>query len=388
VSDVNRRDALKIIAATGATGAAGSVALAGCTTHANQQKESNVKAAAPKGADAILSTIRLGFPWQTPDPFLFCVHHDDRYPAGNEVMGPDASLAGRNIGQDFEGKDGWRMYHGEQVPGFPQHPHRGFETVTVVRRGLLDHSDSLGAGARYGGGDVQWLTAGRGILHAEMFPLLNRAQPNPLELFQIWLNLPAVDKMVDPYFSMLWNHMIPRAITHDDAGRATEVTVVAGHYAASKTATPPPPPNSWAARAEADVAIWTIKMAASATWTLPAAKAGTNRTLYFFQGSKLRAGGRDIAPSHGMELRGDAEVSLEAGPDEVELLLLQGRPIGEPVMQYGPFVMNTEAEIRQAFADYQRTRFGGWPWKSDEPVHPRDQGRFARHTDGRMEQPG
>ena len=378
MSDVNRRDALKIIAATGA---------AGCTPHANQQKESHVKTAGPKGGDAILSTMRLGFPWQTPDPFLFCVHHDDKYPAGNDQMGPAASLAGRNIGQDFEGKDGWRMYHGEFVPGFPQHPHRGFETVTVVRRGLLDHSDSLGAGARYGGGDVQWLTAGKGILHAEMFPLLNRAQPNPLELFQIWLNLPAADKMVDPYFSMLWNNQIPRAVTHDDAGRATEVTVVAGHYAPAKTAVPNPPPNSWAARAEADVAIWTIKMAAGATWTLPAAKAGTNRTLYFFQGSKLRAGGRDIAPSHGLELRGDAEVSLEAGPDEIEMLLLQGRPIGEPVVQYGPFVMNTEAEIRQAFADYQRTRFGGWPWQSDEPVHPRDQGRFARHVDGKTEQP-
>ena len=94
--------------------------------------------------------------------------------AGNERQGPAASLAGRNLGQDFEGKDGWRMYHGEIVPGFPQHPHRGFETVTVVRRGLLDHSDSMGATARYGRGDVQWLTAGRGIQHAEMFPLVER----------------------------------------------------------------------------------------------------------------------------------------------------------------------------------------------------------------------
>ena len=123
------------------------------------------------GDDAIVAVTPLGFPWPTHDPFLFCVHHDDPYPAGNERLGPAASLAGRNLGQDFEGKDGWRMYHGEVVPGFPQHPHRGFETVTVVRRGLLDHSDSLGATARYGDGDVQWLTAGGGIVHAEMFPL-------------------------------------------------------------------------------------------------------------------------------------------------------------------------------------------------------------------------
>src|SRR3954470_3496991 len=105
----------------------------------------------------------LGFPWETADPFLFCVYHNDAYPAGNELMGPAASLAGRDVGQDFAGKDGWRMYHGDTVPGFPRHPHRGFETVTIVRRGLIDHSDSLGATARFGHGDVQWLTAGRGL---------------------------------------------------------------------------------------------------------------------------------------------------------------------------------------------------------------------------------
>src|SRR5262249_54156036 len=146
----------------------------------------------------ILAIHPLGFQWPTVDPFLFCVHHDDAYPAGNEQLGPAASLAGRQMGQDFEPRDGWRMYHGQVVPGVPQHPHRGFETVTIVRRGLIDHSDSLGATARFGRGDVQWLTAGRGIVHAEMFPLLDRAQPNPLELFQIWLNLPRTDKMVPP----------------------------------------------------------------------------------------------------------------------------------------------------------------------------------------------
>src|SRR6476659_6141447 len=147
--------------------------------------------------DIIKGIARLGFPWETADPFLFCAYHDDHYPAGNEAMGPAASLAGRNIGSDFAGIDGWRMYHGDVVPGFPQHPHRGFETVTLVRRGFIDHSDSLGATARFGNGDVQWLTAGNGIVHCEMFPLLDDEQPNPVELFQIWLNLPASDKRVD-----------------------------------------------------------------------------------------------------------------------------------------------------------------------------------------------
>jgi redox-sensitive bicupin YhaK (pirin superfamily) len=117
---------------------------------------------------AIRSVKPLGFPWETLDPFLFCVHHDDRYPAANAEMGPASSLAGRQIGMDFAGKDGWRMYHGDVVPGFPQHPHRGFETVTLARRGLIDHADSLGAAARFGRGDAQWMTAGKDLLHSDI----------------------------------------------------------------------------------------------------------------------------------------------------------------------------------------------------------------------------
>jgi quercetin 2,3-dioxygenase len=333
--------------------------------------------------DPISSVLPLGFPWQTFDPFLFCVHHDDAYPAGNEHMGPAASLAGRDIGQDFAGKDGWRMYHGDTVPGFPQHPHRGFETVTIVRRGLIDHSDSLGAAARFGRGDVQWLTAGKGIVHSEMFPLLDRTQDNPLELFQIWLNLPRTSKMVDPYFSMLWDHTIPRHVARDAEGRETEVTVVAGTLGEARP--PGAPPDSWASRSDADVAIWSIRMTPGATWTLPAARAGTNRTLYFFRGKQLRIGERTLENHAGARLRPDVEVSLVAGPEGAELLLLQGRPINEPVVQYGPFVMNTQAEIQQAFDDYRRTQFGGWPWPKDDPVHGRDNVRFARHADGRIE---
>jgi redox-sensitive bicupin YhaK (pirin superfamily) len=334
--------------------------------------------------DGVVAVTPQGFPWQTSDPFLFCVHHDDRYPAGNEQMGPAASLAGRTLGEDFAGKDGWRMYHGQTVPGFPQHPHRGFETVTVVRRGLLDHSDSMGATARYGRGDVQWLTAGGGIVHAEMFPLVERQRDNPLELFQIWLNLPRADKLVQPYFSMLWSDQIPRRVVRDAEGRAVTLTLTAGRY--GDVTAPAPPPNSWAARAESQVAIWTIQLDPGARWSLPAAP-GTNRSLYFFRGNGLQIDGHLIPANHRVELRPDLPVALVAGPEESELLLLQGRPIGEPVVNYGPFVMNTRQEIQQAIADYQRTQFGGWPWPSDDPVHPRQEGRFARHADGRLERP-
>ena len=337
------------------------------------------------GNDPILRIKPLGFPWETSNPFLFCVHHDDAYPAGNDRMGPVASLAGRRLGDDFTVKDGFRMYHGSTVPGFPGHPHRGFETVTVMRRGVIDHADSLGAAARYGAGDVQWLTTGKGIVHSEMFPLLDREGPNPLEFFQIWLNLPSHSKLVAPHFAMFWSHQIPERIVHDEAGRQTEVKVIAGRFDNQEPLAPPP--NSWAARREADVSIWTIKLAASANFALPKASPGTTRTLYYFRGGSLRIDEREIPPYHGVEVRAEAELLLRNGSEPSELLLLQGRPIQEPVVQHGPFVMNTRAEIQQALLDYQHTRFGGWPWPSDEPVHPHDESRFARHADGHIERP-
>lgn len=169
-------------------------------------------------ASPIIQTLPLGAQWPCMDPFLFCAHHNDAYPAGDGQMGVQAvELQDRPMGSDFSGKDGFSMYHGDHVPGFPGHPHRGFETVTLVRKGLIDHADSLGAAARFGGGDVQWVTAGAGIMHSEMFPLLHTEQSNPLELFQIWLNLPASHKMVQPHFTMLWNERIPR-LHHTDAG--------------------------------------------------------------------------------------------------------------------------------------------------------------------------
>ena len=333
---------------------------------------------------SILSVASLSFPWQTIDPFLFCVHHLDHYPKGNAHMGPDASLAGRQMGSDFGNKDGWSMYHGQTIPGFPSHPHRGFETVTIVRQGRIDHSDSLGATARFGDGDVQWLTAGQGIVHCEMFPLRHQDQDNPCELFQIWLNLPARHKMCEPHFTMFWRENI-QTVNHLDAqGLATEVLVVAGQLEGAQGL--PPPPHSWASQEGADLAILTIRMNPGARWTLPQAQAGTRRQLYYFQGQALQMAGQTIPQRSVVEVKAQDDVLLvNQGPEVVELLMLQGHPIGEPVAQYGPFVMNTQAEIHQAFEDYRRTEFGGWPWGASDPVHPRESGRFARHADGRLE---
>jgi len=325
----------------------------------------------------------LGFVWETQDPFLFCVHHHDTYPAGNENLGPDAPLTGRNIGQDFTLKDGWRMYHGDKIPGFPAHPHRGFETVTVVLNGLVDHSDSHGAAGRYGNGDVQWMTAGSGLQHSEMFPLIDMHRKNTLELFQIWLNLPGVRKFVRPHYAMLWEENIPTITLRDLKGKSSEIKIIAGKIKDMEA--PPPAPDSWAAERENEVAIWIIKMDAHAHLTIPAASEEVNRTLYFYQGREALIAGVEISPYHAVELLAEFDVTIENGPGEGFLLLLQGRPINEPVVQHGPFVMNTRSEIQQAIHDFHQTQFGGWPWPRFDMVHDRARGRFARYADGREE---
>ena len=157
----------------------------------------------------------VSFTWQTLDPFIFCVHHLDKYPQFNpEKAIKDSSLTmsdlrGRDIGSDFSYLNGFSMYHGTAVPGFPAHPHCGFETITAVLKGIVDHHDSLGTTVRYGEGDCQILTTGNGIQHSEMFPLVHEDKPNTMELFQIWLNTPSNLKMKDASFSMAWKESQP-----------------------------------------------------------------------------------------------------------------------------------------------------------------------------------
>lgn len=263
----------------------------------------------------ILSVKPLGFPWQTQDPFLFCVHHRDEFPAGNEHMGVDADhLAGRNVGNDFTIKDGWRMYHGKKVPGFPYHPHRGFETITIAREGFIDHTDSLGAAGRFGTGDTQWMTAGAGVQHSEMFPLVHRNKGNTTELFQIWLNLPRAKKMVNPHFKMLWREHIPVLKEKDDNGKVTEVQIVAGEVKGIKALDPTP--DSWAADPENAVWVLTIRMDAGAQWTLPASVANANRTLFYYKGQSLAVEDQNLTPQYLVNLKADEEIDLQNGSEE------------------------------------------------------------------------
>lgn len=338
----------------------------------------------PKTMKNVIKQIKpLGFQWDTIDPFLFCAHHEDKFPKGNDEMGPAASLSGRHIGNDFIIKDGFRMYHGKKVPGFPGHPHRGFETITIVREGFVDHADSMGAAGRYGNGDVQWMTAGKGVQHSEMFPLIYKDKENHLELFQIWLNLPKKSKFAEPHFKMFWKEDVPIYKTNDSAGNEIKIEIIAGELFAVKA--PTPPPASWAADPKNEVGIWNIHLKPNANFILPKASTGVNRMLYFYLGNEISVADKIVKKYHSVEVEADIDLEIKNRNHDSRILVLQGKPINEPVIQYGPFVMNTKEEIQQAFEDYHKTQFGGWPWPKLEQVHDRNAGRFAIHADGKKE---
>ena len=324
-------------------------------------------------------------PWPTVDPFLFCVHHNDIYPTAKNDLSPDASLIGRNIGNDFSNKDGWSMYHGEKIPGFPRHPHRGFETLTVVSKGIIDHADSLGASARYGDGDAQWLTAGDGINHSEMFPLLNQNGKNKLDFFQIWLNLPSYNKRVDPNFEMYWKDMIPKISDSSFGNKNAEVELVTGDY--QDVSAPIAPKNSWANDKKNDVAVWIIRLNERGEFSIPKTKSGANRNLYILKNSNIEIDG-DIIPDHSMVvLNASKKTVIKNLGERTKILMLQGVPINEPVVKYGPFVMNSKREIEQAFSDYHKTEFGGWKWGSSDPVHGMGKDKFAKLIGGKIVKP-
>ena len=334
-------------------------------------------------ANKIITIQRLGFQWIAEDPFLVSMHHKDAYPPGNEQQGPAGSLKGRSLGEDFTLKDGFRMYHGTTVPGFPAHPHRRFETVTVVLEGFVDHFDSLGAKGRYGNGDVQWLTTGKGCQHTEMFPLVYQDQDNPLHLFQIWLNLASKDKYAEPEYKMLWAEDIPIVESPDSNGNKTTVRLIAGRLH-GKTSLEPTA-ASWAKDTNHHVGIYLIHMEPGATFTLPSVSGTLNRNLYLYEGNGIMIDGTTIQADHRVKLAGDQEILITNGEKDSYMLVLEGEPIQEPIAQYGPFVMNTEQEIHDAFHEYRRTQFGGWPWGRLDPVNERDAGRFAQHADGKIE---
>lgn len=252
----------------------------------------------------------------------------------------------------------------------------------MTLEGLVDHADSLGCGGRYGDGDLQWMSAGAGVMHQEIFPLVHTHKPNTLRLYQLWLNLPARSKMTPPAFTMIWAETVPR-VAGERGGHAL---LYAGRLGGRVGGAPPP--NSWAADPSHEVGVFVLRLPrGGGAFTLPPASVGVNRRAFVTAGAGVRVSGGGEDSEAAAATPPTATVHLvatlaarfvnDSAEKDAEVLVLQGVPINEPVAQRGPFVMNTQRELQQAMEDYRATSFGGWPWPQEVVVFDRSRGRFA-----------
>ncbi|WP_313364843.1 pirin family protein [Pseudomonas sp.] len=228
--------------------------------------------------------------------------------------------------------------------GVGQHPHRGFETVTIVYQGELEHRDSTGAGGLIGPGDVQWMTAANGIIHEEFHSPAFARSGGSLEMVQLWVNLPARDKRAAAGYQTLLSTDIPVVQLEGDAG---SLRVIAGGYQG----------HAGPARTFTPMDVWDLRLKEGASLQLPIVD-GHNAALVVLRGSVRVNGEREAGPASLVLLeRGGEDVAIEA-LEGTSLLLLSGEPIDEPIVGYGPFVMNSQAEIAESFDDFHAGRFG------------------------------
>ena len=228
-------------------------------------------------------------------------------------------------------------------PGVGGHPHKGFETVTIVYAGEVEHRDSAGHSGKIGPGDVQWMTAGSGLVHEEFHSREASAKGGVVSMAQLWVNLPKRDKNAAPRYQTITDGTIPRVPLPEGAG---EVRVIAGsfgeHRGPADTFTP--------------VDVWDIRLTKGATVTLPL-KDGFNAVLPVLEGA-ISVDGKAVGPSKTVLFDRKGESITVTATEDSQLLLLGGEPLDEPIAHYGPFVMNTQEEIRQAIDDFRRGKMG------------------------------
>jgi hypothetical protein len=228
--------------------------------------------------------------------------------------------------------------------GVAAHPHRGFETVTIVYQGEVDHRDSTGAGGHIGPGDVQWMTAASGIMHEEFHSEAFTRQGGMLEMVQLWVNLPARDKMADPRYQTLLDTDIPKVALDDGAGTVRVIAgELQGHRGPARTFTP--------------MDVWDIRLSQGGRtqFVLPE---GSTLALVLLRGTLLVNDSRIAGEAQvAVFARAGTRIAIEAKSDAT-LLLLSGEPIDEPIVGQGPFVMNSQTEIAKAIADFSNGRFG------------------------------
>ncbi|MBL8200889.1 MAG: pirin family protein [Chromatiales bacterium] len=232
--------------------------------------------------------------------------------------------------------------------GVGEHPHRGFETVTIVYAGELEHRDSAGGGGRIGPGDVQWMTAAGGLVHEEFHSRDFTARGGLMEMAQLWVNLPARDKLAAPRYQTVLDRDIPVVALPGDSG---QLRVIAGNFAG----------KAGPARTFTPINVWDLRLKAGHAASLDIPE-GHNAVLVALNDT-VQVNGTDDVPASRYVVFGQTGggITLAAQAGDVKCLLLTGAPLDEPIAGYGPFVMNTEDEIRQAFVDYREGRFGTMP---------------------------
>lgn len=228
--------------------------------------------------------------------------------------------------------------------GVGEHPHRGFETVTIVYSGEVEHRDSSGGGGIIGPGDVQWMTAAGGIVHEEFHGPNYAKQGGPFEMIQLWVNLPAKDKMAAPGYQGITQAQIPHLDLPNGAGA---IRVIAGAYGGV----------NGPARTFTRMNIWDVRLNAGHRAEFKVID-GDTTALFVLKGRIRLADGKEAGEADLAVLERDGEHLAVEAVEDTTLLFLNGQPLNEPVVGYGPFVMNTQAEIRQAITDYQSGRMG------------------------------
>ena len=218
-----------------------------------------------------------------------------------------------------------------------------------------------------------------------MFPLLNNKTKNKLDFFQIWLNLPSYNKRVEPNFEMYWKDTIPKVSSDLNGVKNSEIELVTGDYFGIQA--PIAPKYSWANDQKNDVAVWIIRLNNNGEFIIPSTKSGANRSLYILKDSSIEVDNQKISGSSMLELNSAKKTKVKNIGKSTKLLMLQGVPINEPVVKYGPFVMNTRSEIEEAFFDYKKTEFGGWKWGNSDPVHGYKREKFAKLINGETIKP-
>lgn len=266
----------------------------------------------------------------------------DGFPVRTVFSYDDAAPVSPFLLMDYAGP--YEFAASEQRRGVGEHPHRGFETVTVVYSGEVDHRDSGGGGGRIGPGDVQWMTAGAGVVHEEMHSWEYTRRGGPFEAIQLWVNLPKRLKMTEPRYQTLRAQDIPGVAL---PGAAGAVRVIAGEFngvrGPAQTFTP--------------VALWEIQLNAGHGAVVPV-RATDNVSLFVLRGTIRINGSKEAKPAEFVQFGASGEaLRIDAGSDAL-VMVLSGEPIPDPVFGYGPFVMNTEDEIRIAISDYRSGRMG------------------------------